>query len=79
MALRVVWAITVAFAAGLGCYRAPKPACGFFCGPDGACPADYMCAHDGRCHLNTAPASLVCEGPDAAATIDAPFDVPPDE
>jgi hypothetical protein len=48
-----------------GCYDIPKPECGFRCGPDGACPEDYTCAPvDGRCHLNSAPPSLVCATPD---------------
>lgn len=38
-----------------GCYDAPKPACGFRCGPSAACPADYACADDGLCHLAGAP------------------------
>jgi hypothetical protein len=62
------------------CYTAPKPECGFVCGPSGECPADYACASDRRCHLNGTPASLVCAidaGVDARpvdARPDAPFD-----
>ena len=48
------------------CYDVPKPQCGFRCGPDGACPEDYTCSPtDGRCHLDGAPASLVCATEDA--------------
>jgi hypothetical protein len=49
-----------------GCYDAPKPPCGFRCGPSEACPADYACATDGVCHLHGAPLDLVCATPDAA-------------
>ena len=61
----------------LGCYDVPKPACGFRCGPSGACPEDYTCdPSDGRCHLNGAPPSLVCEtgGAPADAAVDAAGD-----
>jgi hypothetical protein len=37
------------------CYTAPEPICGFVCGPGGACPDDYTCMGDSRCHLNGAP------------------------
>jgi hypothetical protein len=56
------------------CYSPHQPDCGFFCGPDGACPADYQCAADGRCHRDGTPETLVCP-PDAAVA--AP-DVMPD-
>ncbi len=55
----------------LGCYDVPRPACGFRCGPSEACPADYSCAADGRCHLNGSPSTLVCATPDAAIPGDA--------
>jgi hypothetical protein len=49
------------------CYDVPRPQCGFRCGPDEACPEDYTCnPSDGRCHLNSAPPSLVCATVDAA-------------
>lgn len=52
----------------LGCYDVPRPACGFRCGPSGACPEDYTCdPSDGRCHLNGSPPSLVCGAADAPA------------
>lgn len=54
-----------------GCYSVPEPACGFACGPNNSCPADYTCAADRHCHLNGAPASLNC-GPPPDAAIDAP-------
>lgn len=58
-----------------GCYDLPEPQCGFRCGPDGACPDDYTCnPSDGRCHLNSAPASLVCGTVDAAVPADAAVD-----
>src|SRR5689334_15885108 len=50
-----------------GCYASPEPACGFFCGAQGACPENYTCADDGRCRRNGAPDSLDCGHlPDAA-------------
>jgi hypothetical protein len=57
------------------CYDVPKPQCGFRCGPDGACPEDYTCnPTDGRCHLDGAPASLVCATDDAGVDGDAGVD-----
>ena len=52
------------------CYSPPEPDCGFVCGPENTCPADYTCAADRHCHRNGAPATLVCATPDAG--IDAP-------
>ena len=45
----------VLLAAGLGaaaaaCFSPVKPACTFACGPDNACPDEYVCASDGLCH-----------------------------
>lgn len=57
------WLAVVALA---GCYSPPEPDCGFACGAGGACPADYTCTDDHRCHRNGAPASLTCASPDAA-------------
>lgn len=60
---------TVCVAWAAGCYDVPQPQCGFRCGPRGECPEDYTCnASDGRCHLEGAPASLVC------GTVDASID-----
>ena len=69
--------------APIACYRPPEPDCGFVCGPGGACPADYTCGRDKRCHRDGTPASLVCDvdaGVDAArdAAADAPPDAAPD-
>ncbi len=58
-----------------GCYNVPEPVCGFFCGSNGACPADYTCMADNRCHLDGASATL-CFTIDAGR-IDAP-DAPRD-
>ncbi len=61
-----------------GCYTVPEPVCGFACGPNGACPDDYTCMGDSRCHLNGAP-MMSCGMVDAA--VDAPvvlFDGMPD-
>ena len=56
---------------GAGCYDIPRPACGFVCGPGGACPDGYRCAEDLYCHRNGAPADLACAHPDAALPVDA--------
>lgn len=76
--------VGLAVLVGPGCYDPPKPDCGFVCGPGGACPDDYTCAADNRCHRNGTPASLMCAtSPDARpdttsgdAGIDAPIDAP---
>ena len=47
------------------CYDAPKPSCGFRCGPSAACPADYTCASDNHCHRNGASDDVMCAPPDA--------------
>jgi hypothetical protein len=60
------------------CYEVPRPACGFVCGPDGACPDSYTCASDHICHLTGSPDSLVCPHPDAALPVDAAPDMVPD-
>ncbi len=56
--------------AAAACYSPPEPDCGFTCGPNGACPADYTCAADRHCHRHGTPASLVC------GTVDAGSDAP---
>jgi hypothetical protein len=61
--------VIIALGIGIACYDPPRPACGFICGNGGACPDDYHCATDNRCHLNGTPATLTC-GIDAA--IDGP-------
>jgi len=60
-----------------GCYDLPKPECGFVCGDNGACPADYTCnAADNRCHREGSP--LLCAtGIDAGPP--APVDRTPPE
>jgi hypothetical protein len=64
--------------AAAGCYSPPEPACGFVCGPGGACPADYTCASDHHCHHDGAPASLTCGTPPADAAPDvSPVDSAP--
>lgn len=74
LALAPALVLTVVSALWLACYDAPRPDCGFRCGPDAACPADYTCsARDGRCHRDGAPENLVCAPPDAA-----PGDAAPD-
>lgn len=83
----VAFAMLAALATLAGCYDVPKPVCGFRCGPEGACPEDYTCDQsDGRCHLNSAPGTLVCGTVDASIPLsdgppeplDAPPDAPPD-
>jgi hypothetical protein len=71
------WLATMTIAAA-ACYTPPEPACGFVCGPNGACPPDYTCAaSDHRCHLDSAPATLTCDPPppDAAVADAPPVDV----
>ena len=61
---------------GLGgsCYTIPEPDCGFVCGSAGACPDNYTCAADNRCHKDGSPADEVCtsdggiDAPDATIT-----------
>lgn len=67
--------VALAGAIATSCYEVPRPACGFVCGPDGACPDGYRCAADHYCHRDDAPDDLVCARPDAALPADAP---PPD-
>lgn len=52
-----------AVAALAGCFSPYEPACGFICGSDGACPADYTCASDNVCHRNGTPADMQCTSP----------------
>lgn len=50
----------------VACYDPPKPDCGFRCGPAAACPADYTCGNDDRCHLNGSSPTLQCGTADAS-------------
>ncbi len=74
-------ALCLAMVGGLslapGCYNVPEPVCGFFCGASGACPDDYTCMADNRCHLNGAAATM-CSSSDAGPidSPDAPGDTP---
>jgi hypothetical protein len=43
-----------------GCYSPYEPDCGFVCGSDGSCPADYTCAADRVCHLNGSSPNKTC-------------------
>jgi hypothetical protein len=63
------WIAVIALA---GCYSPPEPACGFVCGPGGACPADYTCAGDHQCHRDGTPPSLTCAALPDAAVASAP-------
>lgn len=76
LALGLVVALSGAIIAA--CYEVPRPACGFVCGPDGACPDGYACASDHVCHAAGSPDGLVCPHPDAALPADAAPDTPPD-
>ncbi|MBC7976532.1 MAG: hypothetical protein H7138_16285, partial [Myxococcales bacterium] len=73
LALGAIAALLVGLAGAIvvACYEVPTPDCGFVCGPDNACPADYTCADDHYCHRNGAPADLVCMGRDAGMLPDA--------
>jgi hypothetical protein len=64
-------ALALAGALIAACYEIPRPACGFLCGPAGACPDGYSCAADMYCHRNDAPLDLVCTHPDAPLPADA--------
>jgi hypothetical protein len=71
---------TALLAAGVvaSCYRVPTPTCGFRCGPNGECPADYTCSmFEDRCHLNGTDPAIRCDTIDDEPT-DAPADVPID-
>ena len=82
--LGLALAVVAGVSAAPSCYNPKLPQCGFICGPGGACPEDYACASDNRCHLNGSPSDLVCGPPlDAPiarpdAAIDAPIDAPID-
>lgn len=64
--------VVLAAAALVGCYDVPTPACGFACGPVGACPVDYVCnAIDNRCQLEGSteqctPVAAGDAGPDSS-------------
>lgn len=69
---RLLLAIALAIVVAIGgCYDAPKPDCGFRCGPSGACPSDYTCGDDNRCRLNGSSPSISCAPPDAPVPPDA--------
>jgi hypothetical protein len=58
------------------CFNKPQPACAFLCGPANACPDNYTCAADNRCHLVTASGLAQCQDSlpiDAAPPGDAPL------
>ncbi len=69
-----MWQLACLLVAIAGCYRAPQPACGFVCGTNGACPDNYSCEADNRCHL--AGVGSLCESAVDAGP-DSPF-VPTD-
>src|SRR5689334_6899833 len=50
----------VVVAMAVGCYDAPKPLCGFRCGPADECPEDYTCGPQRYCRLDGSPEDLVC-------------------
>lgn len=55
----------------VGCSPGDRPeACGYRCGPSEACPANYSCHADGRCHSRSAP--------DIGCTLDGGPDSSPD-
>ena len=69
--LAILVAVGTIGALGAGCYDVPRPACGFVCGPGGACPAAYTCnTADNRCRLDGTPPDLACPSVDAG--VDAP-------
>jgi hypothetical protein len=68
--------VLLAILAAAGCYEPPEPDCAFSCGPGDACPDDYACAADHRCHRNGAPEPVIC--PTANGSGAAPFVVSTD-
>jgi hypothetical protein len=54
--------VVLAVSVVAGCYSPPRPACGFACGPGGACPAGYTCA-DGICGTGDLPVGVSCGTP----------------
>ncbi|MBL0217004.1 MAG: Ig-like domain-containing protein [Myxococcales bacterium] len=77
MALGLCLALVAGLSLAQGCYSVPQPVCGFFCGASGACPDDYTCMADNRCHLNGAAATM-CFSIDAGS-IDADAPNPPSD
>jgi len=61
-----------------GCYDVPRPVCGFYCGPDYACPDDYSC-HGGRCILNSAIPTLDLDDLGASCELVDAGGPPPDD
>jgi hypothetical protein len=59
-----------------GCYDTPRPACGFACGSDRACPGGYVCGEGNRCRLPSVPDSQCVESMPAGAD-DMPVDAMP--
>lgn len=55
-----------------GCFNVDEQPCSFACGPNGACPDDYMCLSDRYCHLHGQPGA--CGYSDAAMAPDANVD-----
>src|SRR5688572_11065056 len=55
----------------VGCYDAPKPQCGFRCGPAQECPEGYACGADNRCRAEGTADDLICATPDGGPTADA--------
>jgi hypothetical protein len=83
--VRVVGLVSVALL--VACYKTPRPACAFRCGPAGECPEGYLCGDDSQCHLRTGNQLAQCEPlpnpADAAVTadsggaiVDAPLSTP---
>jgi hypothetical protein len=54
--------VAVATTGLVSCFDTPKPACSFFCGTGGVCPADYQCATDGICKLAGLADDFACAG-----------------
>ncbi|RMH43866.1 MAG: hypothetical protein D6689_03830 [Deltaproteobacteria bacterium] len=69
--LSLRWGIAAVAAAALAaCFDAPKPACAFLCGSDGACPDGYACAADGWCKRADVDPAFQCD-PTVPPPIDA--------
>jgi hypothetical protein len=66
------YVVTMAMLGLVGCDPQDRPdVCGYRCGPSAACPSNYSCHADGRCHLNGAPefGCTLDGGPDSVPEI----------
>ena len=61
----ILAAIALAATVALGsCFSRPTTKCSFVCANDGACPEEYQCGTDDRCHLVLDDGTLAMCDPD---------------